>query len=194
MVRPPHLSRSASPWTLQITQIFFPRSIENEILAHESGIRSRGFFGSRQQLTFVSQEQEIFGTYDLEDAQFDCKAVSPTLSSAPLPLLPSKARRAGTLPPSLQSPSLQSPSSEPQQQQLQRELSDSVHLAPNRRAPSPSCNETHVTIKPRFEKRLSINVSRFNNPALQSMKAKPSTRQIGACFEPRSQARQERFS
>ncbi|KAF8267483.1 hypothetical protein EI94DRAFT_1581058, partial [Lactarius quietus] len=71
--------------------IFFPRSIENEILAHESGVRSRGLFSSRHQLTFVSQEQEIFGTYDLEgDAQMDCKdniSISPSCKDTSMPTL-----------------------------------------------------------------------------------------------------------
>ena len=160
-----------------ITQIFFPRSIENEILAHQSGIRSRGLFSSRHQLTFVSQEQENFGTYDVEDAQIDRKAVSPTLSLTPLPLFPSRALRSET----------QSPFSDPQQIQLQQqppEYSEPVRLTPNRRAPSPNNNETPATTKPIFDKPLNDNVYRFNNPALQNSRVKkPSFRSpTGACF------------
>lgn len=141
--------------------IFFPRSIENEILAHESGIRSRGFFGSRRQLTFVSQEQEIFGTYDLEE-QIDCKDVSPTLSLTPLPILPSKALHTGS--------GVQSPFSELQ------EHTEPVRLIPNRRARSPSC-ETRAKTRPVFDIPRSDNAYRFNNPAtMQTPKAKPSFR------------------
>ncbi|KAI0301765.1 hypothetical protein B0F90DRAFT_295561 [Multifurca ochricompacta] len=67
--------------------IFFPRSIEKEIVAHDAGIRSRGFFGSRNHLTFVSHEQELYGTYDVEDIGFDSKGVSPTSMHPPLSCL-----------------------------------------------------------------------------------------------------------
>jgi len=145
--------------------IFFPRSIENEILAHESGTRSRGFFGSRRQLTFVSQEQEIFGTYDLEE-QIDCKDVSPTLSLTPLPIFPSKALHTGS--------GLQSPFSDLQQQP--KEPTEPVCLIPNRRAPSPSC-ETRAKTRPVFDIPRSDNAYRFNNPATkQTPNAKPSSR------------------
>ncbi len=78
-------------------QIFFPRSIEDEIAANDAGIRSRGLFSSRKYLTFVSQEQELYGTYDPEETPVDSKAPSPSSfyhkpmslpSSAPPPPLP----------------------------------------------------------------------------------------------------------
>ncbi|KAI9441805.1 hypothetical protein H4582DRAFT_1413270 [Lactarius indigo] len=148
--------------------IFFPRSIENEIVAHESGIRSRGFFSSRhQQLSFVSQEQELFGTYDYEDAQIDAKGISPSsLSQTPLPLLPSKAKSPTTT---------QSQYSQPQppyaqlQTPPQRQSSEPIRLIPNRRAPSPN-HETRVTLA----KPMSDIVDRFHNPA--TMKISPGRR------------------
>jgi hypothetical protein len=146
--------------------IFFPRSVENEILAHESGTRSRGFFGSRHHLTFVSQEQENFGTYDVEDAQIDCKAVSPTLSLTPLPLLPSRALRSGTQP---QPPEYSEPVP--------------VRLIPNRRAPSPA------TARPIFDKPLNDNGHRFNNPALQNAKVKKPNFRSPIDFRGRSSGR-----
>jgi len=132
-------------------QIFFPRSIESEIIAHESGIRS--IFGSRHQLTFVSQEQELFGTYDAEDPQSppDTKPASRASlllvhSKVVVPVLPSRAL----------SPPLSQPPSYPQQQQEMAE--PPLRLVPNRRAPSPP-------LETRAERTQRVLVDRFNNPA-----------------------------
>ncbi|KAH8994605.1 hypothetical protein EDB92DRAFT_2102572 [Lactarius akahatsu] len=137
--------------------IFFPRSIENEIVAHETGTRSRGFFNSRHQLTFVSQEQELFGTYDYEDAQIDSKGISPSsLSQTPLPLLPSKAKSLTTTQSQYSQP--QPPHS--QLQPPQRQSSEPIPLIPNRRAPTPNHEARASSPKPMFN-----SVDRFHNPA-----------------------------
>lgn len=63
-----------------LAQIFFPRSIETEIAAHDAGARSRVLFSSRHHLTLISQEQELCGTYvyDPEDTPVDGNGVSPS--------------------------------------------------------------------------------------------------------------------
>lgn len=160
--------------------IFFPRSIENEILAHESGIRSRGLFSSRHQLSFVSQEQEIFGTYDLEDSPTDCKDISPqckdispppfsrTTSPPVVHPLPSRTLYLSSAPPESQQ------SLQPPQYAQQPPLTEPVRLVPNRRAPSPRRysrnHETGTKAKP------PVDVYRFHNPALQTSKLRPSFR------------------
>jgi hypothetical protein len=155
--------------------IFFPRSIENEILAHESGIRSRGLFSSRHQLSFVSQEQEIFGTYDLEDSPIDCKDISPHCKdtspppfSRTTPVVQPRTLYLSPGPPDSQQ-SLQ----EPPQYAHQPPPAEPVRLVPNRRAPSPMrirINETGPKPKP------PVDVHRFNNPAMQTSKLRPSFR------------------
>ncbi|KAH9058245.1 hypothetical protein EDB87DRAFT_1685564 [Lactarius vividus] len=149
--------------------IFFPRSIENEIVAHETGTRSRGFFTSRHQLTFVSQEQELFGTYDYEDAQIDSKGVSPSSLSqtTPLPLIPSKAKSLTTTQSQYSQPQPQPPQS--QRQPPKRQSSEPIPLIPNRRAPSPNHETRALSTKP-----ISDNVDRFHNPA--TMKISPGSR------------------
>ncbi|KAH9042939.1 hypothetical protein EDB83DRAFT_2640711 [Lactarius deliciosus] len=164
--------------------IFFPRSIENEIVAHETGTRSRGFFSSRHQLTFVSQEQELFGTYDYEDAQIDSKGISPSsLSQTPLPLLPSKAKSLTTTPSQYSQP--QPPHS--QLQPPQRQSSEPIPLIPNRRAPTPNYEARVSSPTPMLN-----SADRFHNPA--TMKISPGPRRpsfrapIGAS-EPRAAPR-----
>ncbi|KAI0273072.1 hypothetical protein BGY98DRAFT_1099565 [Russula aff. rugulosa BPL654] len=60
--------------------IFFPRSIETEIAAHDAGARGRRLFSSRHHLTLISQEQELCGTYafDPEETPVDSNAPSPS--------------------------------------------------------------------------------------------------------------------
>jgi len=160
--------------------IFFPRSIENEILAHESGTRSRGIFSSRHQLTFVSQEQEIFGTYDLEgDAQMDCKdnlSLSPSckgtspppLSNIPVP------QRTLYLGPGSPDSEQSVPQSQPPQYVQQQALVEPVRLVPNRRAPSPGPKfSPEIPARPKLP---IDSIYRFNNPAMRTSKLKPSFR------------------
>ncbi|KAH9981558.1 hypothetical protein BJV74DRAFT_887515 [Russula compacta] len=132
--------------------IFFPRSIENEIVARDVGTRSRGFFQSlrsRNHLTFVSQEQELYGTYDPEDTPLDKQSVSnfsPDHKPAPLPLPPS-----GPLLRELPRPPLShTPPMTP---------TEPIRLSPNRRQPSFD-HQSLPTV------RLSSNKgNRYSNPA-----------------------------
>ncbi|KAI0264253.1 hypothetical protein BC834DRAFT_970969 [Gloeopeniophorella convolvens] len=95
--------------------IFFPRSIEGEITARSTGLRSRGLFSSRHHLTFASQEQELYGTYEVDAPQEDGKVASMYNGSTPVP--PSRAGREGHPP--------TAPTSQVQE----------LSLVPNRRQP-----------------------------------------------------------
>jgi hypothetical protein len=119
--------------------IFFPRSIETEIAAHDAGARGRRLFSSRHHLTLISQEQELYGTYafDPEETPVDSNAASPSSL--------------------YYKPTAFPPSSSPSQEDiyipayvLQQELAPSppppaqlptepIRLTPNRRRPSLDC-------------------------------------------------------
>ncbi|KAI9507127.1 hypothetical protein F5148DRAFT_151816 [Russula earlei] len=132
--------------------IFFPRSIENEILARDMGLRSRGLFGSRNHLISVSQEQELYGTYDPEDMPVESK---PTSSSPPpqyhhsvnVPS-PMQLREGSHTPLPLVHPAT-----------LPTEL---VRLAPNRRPASPE-RMPYPAAKPCLH-----YAERLNNPATKT--------------------------
>jgi len=150
--------------------IFFPRSIENEIAAQDAGIRSHGLISSRNRLTFVSQEQELYGIYDPEEATVDSKAPSPaSLNQKPMPLpslphshpppppppLP-QARASLPLPPP---PPPKSPGTE-------------IPLTPNRRRPSLDINSTPPTVRPSR----NFIADRLENPATKVSRLRPSFR------------------
>jgi len=154
--------------------IFFPRSIENEIAAQDAGIRSRGLFNSRNHLTFVSQEQELYGTYDPEEAQADSKSVSP--SSPFEKAMPFPSSSPPQLPPLLSSQDFTTPSpllplpvlpalpplaTTP----LPPPPRDSIRLAPNRRPPSLDDIRSPPS-----------NTDRFNNPATKVSRSRPNLR------------------
>ncbi|KAI0253703.1 hypothetical protein BJV78DRAFT_1360034 [Lactifluus subvellereus] len=126
--------------------VFFPRSVENEIAAHDAGIRNRLSF-SRNNFT-VSHEQEIFGTYDVDDARIESKRAS-SLYLMPAPLPPSRVSPGAVQP---QLPSLQT----------QLPPSEGFPLTPNRRRSSFEYGTPATTVK-----RPPNNVDRFNNPAMK---------------------------
>jgi len=152
-------------------QIFFPRSVENEIAAQDAGTRSRGLLSSRNHLTFVSQEQELYGTYDPEETPVDRKTPSPSTlyqesmplpslpRSPPLPPLPPQERASLPLPPLPPSMSESSPPT-------------AIPLAPNRRPPSV---DNHGT-PPAVRAPQNIIVDRLNNPATKVSRIKPNYR------------------
>jgi hypothetical protein len=142
-------------------------------------MRSRGLFGSRTHLTLVSQEQELYGTYDPEEAQADSKYVSPSspfqksvpfLSGCPQlpPLLsPQDFTQSPLLPPLPVLPALPPLATTPPPPR------DSIRLIPNRRPPSLD----NIRSPP------PINPDRFSNPAtkVSRSRSRPNLRsQIGA--------------
>ncbi|KAH9976362.1 hypothetical protein BGW80DRAFT_1168046 [Lactifluus volemus] len=130
-----------------MTLIFFPRSIENEIAAHDVGIRSR-IFTTRSHLALVSHEQELCGTYDVADTATDSKDARPSsLYPVPSSLPQSQMDIEPALP---QRPSSLTP----------LPLPDSFPLSPNRYRSSLNSRTPPPTAKS-----LSENVDRFNNPA-----------------------------
>jgi len=145
--------------------IFFPRSIENEIAAQDAGIRSRGFFGSRNHLTFVSQEQELYGTYDPEDAPGDSKAASPSSLYHNPAALPSSMPFRGTAQsplPLVHAPPTPPPPLPPK---------EPIRLIPNRRRPSVDNHPSPLAAMP------SLNsMDRFDNPATNISRPKTSFR------------------
>ncbi|KAH9959124.1 hypothetical protein BC827DRAFT_1216351 [Russula dissimulans] len=149
--------------------IFFPRSIENEILTRDTGMRSRGLFSSRNQLT-LSQEQELYGTYDPEDITPVDK--NPEDLSPPLPLL---YQKQAAVPASAQplwegTPSSPAPLAHPPPTLQHVEPTTNIRLAPNRRAPSPERRTSFVG-------KLPWNYAeRFNNPATRASRMRPSFR------------------
>jgi len=149
--------------------IFFPRSIENELAAQDAGTRSRGLFSSRNHLTFVSQEQELYGTYEPEETPVDSKAPSPSppyqesmplpslLRSPPLPPLPPQERASLPLP--------------PLPLQMSESPSTAIPLTPNRRPPSFDNVTPQVARAPP-----NIIVDRLNNPATKISRLRPNFR------------------
>jgi hypothetical protein len=121
---------------------------------------------------------------DCKDISLHCKDTSPPPFSKTL--APARALYPGT----------DSPSPSPQQgrppqyvlEQQQSPPTEPVRLIPNRRAPSP----THfrdpaagaAAAAPRPKLQLQVDHgARFNNPAMQTSKTRPSFRTpIGACF------------
>lgn len=158
-------------------QIFFPRSIETEIAAHDAGVRSRGLFSSRHHLTLISHEQELCGTYvcDPEDTPVDSNAGSPsslykTAAYSP-PSSTSDFHAPAYTPPELP----QAPPPPPPAQQLP--APEPIRLTPNRRQPSLDTilppigkQQKHKQLRP-----LSI-ADRFNNPATNVSRLKQTFR------------------
>jgi len=124
--------------------VFFPRSIENEIAAHDAGIRNRLSFHSRTNLT-VSREQELYGTYDIDDA-CESKRTSPS-SLYPMPAPLPRVSRGAVQP---QLPSLQT----------QLPPAEGFPLTPNRRRSSLEDGTSATAMKPPLR-----YMDRFNNPA-----------------------------
>jgi hypothetical protein len=161
-----------SPWA----QIFFPRSIETEIAAHDAGARSRGLFSSRHHLTLISQEQELCGTYvyDPEDTPVDSNADSPSSiykTAAYSPSSTSDIYAPAYTPPQLPP----GPPPPPPAQQLP--APEPIRLTPNRRQPSldsilppPGKQLKQPQLRP-----LSI-ADRFNNPATNVSRLKQTFR------------------
>jgi hypothetical protein len=149
-------------------QIFFPRSIESELAAQDAGIRSRGLLSSRNRLTVVSHEQELYGVYDVEESVMDSKTHSPTSPyqkpmplpslphSAPLPPPPPPQEHASLPPPPV--PPAKSPPTE-------------IRLTPNRRRPSLD-NSTPPNARPSQ----NFIADRFENPATKVSRLRPSFR------------------
>jgi hypothetical protein len=148
--------------------IFFPRSIETEIAAHDAGARTRGIFSSRHHLTLISQEQELCGTYvyDPEDTPVDSDAASPSSlynkpTSFPSSLSPS---REDILVPAYspqQSPILPPPTAQPLP-------TEPIRLTPNRRRPSldlPPPTRKSQQQQQQQQQPASDFAERFNNPA-----------------------------
>lgn len=162
-----------------LPQIFFPRSIETEIAAHDAGARTRGIFSSRHHLTLISQEQELCGTYvyDPEDTPVDSDAASPSSlyhkpSSSSPSLSPS---REDILVPAY-TPQ-QSPMPPPTAQPLPTEP---IRLTPNRRRPSldlPTPPPRKYQQQQQQPQRPASNFAeRFNNPATSVSRLKHSFR------------------
>ena len=167
--------------SLSHIQIFFPRSIENEIVARDAGIRSRGFFQSfrsRNHLTFVSQEQELYGTYDPEDTPVDVdkQSVSNFSPDQKPALLPPSAPLLRELP---RPPLSHTPPLTP---------TEPIRLSPNRRQPS---FDHHSLPTVRLS---SVNKgNRYSNPATKVSWLRQSFRSpIGACPPPPPHARSAR--
>jgi len=121
--------------------IFFPRSIETEIAAHDAGVRGRRLFGSRHHLTLISQEQELCGTYafDPEETRTpvdsNSNAGSPSsLYYKPAAFPSSPSQEAIYILPYAQQQEL-APSPPPPAQLP----TEPIRLAPNRRRPSLDC-------------------------------------------------------
>ena len=149
-------------------QIFFPRSIENEIAAQDAGIRSRGLISSRNRLTFVSQEQELYGIYDPEETPVDSKAPSPSsLYQKPMPL-PSLPQSHPPPPPSVPQgrDSLPLPPVPPP-----KPPATEISLTPNRRRPSLD----HST-PPAVKSSRNFIADRLENPATKVSRLRPSFR------------------
>ncbi|KAI0043116.1 hypothetical protein FA95DRAFT_1563648 [Auriscalpium vulgare] len=118
--------------------IFFPRSIEGEISRNTS--RNRGFFSSKNHLTFVSQEQELYGTYDVRDTEDPDKEPPPSsIYEESIAVAPSTAWRQEAQPPSADSQYPPPPPlpkvTTPQSAAPERPLT--IRLEPNRRVPEP---------------------------------------------------------
>jgi len=142
------------------------------------GIRSRGLFSSRNQLTFVSQEQELYGTYDPEDiTPVDKK---PEDVSSP-PLLPSLYQKPAAVPSSAPLwEDTQSPVPLTQPLPTLRVEPTGVRLAPNRRLPSPERRTSLVA-------KLPLNYAeRFNNPATRVSRLRQSLRSPIGAWIPRT--------
>ena len=122
-----------------LRQIFFPRSIETEIAAHDAGARGRRLFGSRHHLTLISQEQELCGTYafDPEETPVDSSAASPSsLYNKPAVFSPcSSPSQEDIYIPAYVRPQELVPSPPPPAQLP----SEPIRLTPNRRRPSLDC-------------------------------------------------------
>jgi hypothetical protein len=120
-------------------QIFFPRSIETEIAAHDAGARGRRLFSSRHHLTLISQEQELYGTYafDPEETPVDSNADSPSslyYKPAAFPPSSSPSQEDIYIPTYMQQQEL-APSPPPPAQLP----TEPIRLTPNRRRPSLDC-------------------------------------------------------
>lgn len=119
--------------------IFFPRSIDSEIAAHDAGARGRRLFSSRHHLTLISQEQELCGTYafDPEETPVDSNAASPSslyYKPAAFPPSSSPSQEDMYIPTYIQQQDLVP--SPPPPAQLPTEP---IRLTPNRRRPSLDC-------------------------------------------------------
>ena len=150
------------------TQIFFPRSIENELAAQDAGIRSRGLLNSRNRLTVVSHEQELYGVYDVDETAMDSKTHSPASlyqKPMPLPTLPHSAPLPPP-PPSQEHASLPLPPAPPPKSPLPE-----IRLTPNRRRPSLD-NLTPPNVRPSQDP----IADRFENPATKVSRLRPSFR------------------
>jgi hypothetical protein len=165
--------------TVAVPQIFFPRSIETEIAAHDAGARTRGIFSSRHHLTLISQEQELCGTYvyDPEDTPVDSDGASPSsLYNKPTSLSPSLSpSREDILVPAytpLQSPAPPPPTAQPVP-------TVPIRLTPNRRRPSldlPPLPRKYQQQQHQPQRPASNFAERFNNPATSVSRLKHSFR------------------
>jgi len=157
--------------------IFFPRSIENEIFARDTGIRSRGLFSSRNHLTFVSQEQELYGTYDPEDIT----PVDKKPGDASPPLLPPLYQKPTAI--SSSTPlweGTQSPTPLAHPPPTLNLEPTNIRLAPNRRQPSPERRTSLVA-------KLPWNYAeRFDNPATRVSRLRQSFRSPIGAWIPRA--------
>jgi hypothetical protein len=157
-------------------QIFFPRSIETEIAAHDAGARGRRLFSSRHHLTLISQEQELYGTYafDPEETPVDSNAASPSslyYKPAAFPPSSSPSQEDIYIPAYLQQQEV-APSPPPPAQLP----TEPIRLMPNRRRPSLDCvsPQTRKFQQQQQQQQASGYAERLLNPATNVSRLKES--------------------